>query len=399
MRASEFSPSREFLLTAACCAWPIDAEKMEAVRVAASAPLDWSRFIRIVERHRVVGLVNSALALAQVETPAPFKNYIREQALALTRENLAMAAESIRLRNQFQKAQIPLLFVKGITLAHIAYGNIGVRHSKDIDLLIAREDIEPASNLLEVSGYRRSEPDPRLSDAQVRSLRRLRKNSSFIHEETEHEIELHWRLFDNRYMLGDITVMSAQHSVTIAEGANIPTLNDEDLFAYLCAHGASDGWFRLKWLADITALLEKRAAGDIQLLFDAANERGAGPAASQALLLCQRLLTTNLPEALSKSLQGNFRARWLERIGLWAMRTGNEEIALPDVAFGGTRIFFSHFLLGRGWRHAIAELRIFLTNTDDMLLLRLPENLSFLYPILRLPLWALRRLFGRSGST
>lgn len=390
------NPSPEFLLVAACCAWPLDETRLQSIRDAAQEGLDWERFARITARHRVEGLVNNALTQANIDPPAAIKNEINARASDQLRHNLDMAGEAVRLQRLFADADVPVLFLKGLTLAHLAFGNLGLRHSKDIDLLIAPANIEAASALLRDAGYRRHQPDPRITEAQIRSLRGLRKDLGYVHEANGFEVELHWRAFDNPHMLGGISVSSAQRAVSIASGVSLPTLGEDDLFAYLCAHGANDGWFRLKWLADIGALMGRAGGSEIMRLYEVAKLRGVGPAAAQALLLCQRLLATELPEPLLRQLQSDNRGLWLERIGLWAMRTGDEKIALPEVPFGGTRILLSHFLLGSGWRYKMREIRMALTSTTDMAVLPLPAQLTFLYPLLRLPLWAIRRLTGRA---
>ena len=73
------------------------------------------------------------------------------------------------------------------------------------------------------------------------------------------------------------------------------TLGEEDLFAYLCMHGALHWWNRLKWLADVNALLASTPEDGVERLVRAAEARGAGRAAAQALLLCQRLLADAPP--------------------------------------------------------------------------------------------------------
>ena len=57
---------------------------------------------------------------------------------------------------------------------------------------------------------------------------------------------------------------------------------------------------------------------------------------------------------------------------------------------GTTRGSLSTFLLSRNWRYWLAEMGYHLTNQADVLMVPLPERLRFLYPILRLPLWAWR---------
>ena len=55
-----------------------------------------------------------------------------------------MAAETVRLQRLFDEAGLPLLILKGASLAMLAYGNLGMRSAKDIDLLI-RPEITRAS--------------------------------------------------------------------------------------------------------------------------------------------------------------------------------------------------------------------------------------------------------------
>ena len=48
-------------------------------------------------------------------------------------------------------------------------------------------------------------------------------------------------------------------------------------------HGALHWWHRLKWLADVNALLAAKPAREVELLIGGAEARGAGRAATQAL--------------------------------------------------------------------------------------------------------------------
>ena len=43
--------------------------RTEAIRIAATGPLDWARFLRVVRRHHVLGLVHDGLTRAQPEVP------------------------------------------------------------------------------------------------------------------------------------------------------------------------------------------------------------------------------------------------------------------------------------------------------------------------------------------
>ena len=53
----------------------------------------------------------------------------------LIRKNFAFAAEALRLEHLFITKNIPVAFIKGSSLAMLAYGNVGIRHNRDIDIV------------------------------------------------------------------------------------------------------------------------------------------------------------------------------------------------------------------------------------------------------------------------
>ena len=120
----------------------------------------------------------------------------------------------------------------------------------------------------------------------------LRKDLGFVHQATGLRIELHWRLFLNPHAMAETSIMAASRVVPLAGAEGLRTLGEEDLFAYLCMHGALHWWNRLKWLADVNALLASTPQDGVERLVRAAEARGAGRAAAQALLLCRNLLQT-----------------------------------------------------------------------------------------------------------
>jgi Uncharacterised nucleotidyltransferase len=384
------SLSPEFQLVAACAMWPPSDRRTEAIRAAAAAPLDWPRFVRVAKRHQVIGLVHEGLTRVRPDVPSELAGDVGAQAATLVRENLAIARESLRLQRLFDDANLQVLFVKGAALAMLAFGNLGLRSGQDIDLLVNDETLPAATALILRAGYSRFDPSPDISDTQLRLLTPLRKDLGFVHQATGLRIELHWRLFLNPHAMDATSITASSRLVPLAGAAGLRTLGEEDLFAYLCMHGALHWWNRLKWLADINALLASVPEASVERLFRAAESRGAGRAAAQALLLCRRLLGTALPAPLLAAIGKSLTVRWLEATAVNAMTAGQSEREPHEVRFGTTRGSLSTFLLSRGWRYRLAELNNHLTNQTDVLTVPLPERLWFLYPVLRLPLWAWR---------
>jgi hypothetical protein len=190
----------EFLLPAACCRWPPDDARRAAIRGATDAPIDWHEFRAIVERHRIWGLAHQALSAAAVRVPPDIAREIASEASAIAHQSLALAAEAVRLQRLFDENKITgALFLKGVSLAMLAYGTLALKHGKDIDILVALDDLETASSVLERGGYERREPPTALTGAQLQAISRVTFHFTFVHRETNHVVELHWRLRPNPY--------------------------------------------------------------------------------------------------------------------------------------------------------------------------------------------------------
>jgi hypothetical protein len=378
--------------------WPPSERRIEAIRTAVAGPLDWPRFLRVARRHQVIGLVDEGLRYARSGVPTPIVGEIDALAAALIRQNLAMAVEALRLQRLFNDANLPVVFVKGAALAMLAFNNLGMRAGQDIDMLVPYDTLPAATTLLTRAGYRCIDPPTTISKAQMRLVMPLRKDFGFAHESTGVRIELHWRLFLNPHAMTEDSIMEASRVVPLTGSEGLRTLGEQDLFAYLCMHGALHWWYRLKWLADVNALLAATSEDGVARLVGAAEVRGAGLAAAQALLLCRCLLGAPLPDRLMATLTKGATVRWLEATALRAMTAGQGELEPRQVRFGTTRGSLSTFLLRRSWRYRLAELRLQLTNQTDVLTMPLPERLRFLYPVLRLPLWGWRQATKRHTS-
>ncbi|MCF8475952.1 MAG: nucleotidyltransferase family protein [Pseudolabrys sp.] len=382
---------REFVLAAACCRWPPGAARDRAVAAAATGIVDWDRFLRVVRRQRVDGLVHAALAAAAVALPAAHAQALASRAQWIARQNLALTAETVRLQGLFAAADIPILVVKGVALARAAYGSVALKHSKDIDIWVAPERALQAWGLLETQGYGVWQPAANLTAQQRDVVLRYGREIGLAHPAGRIEVELRWQPVKSPTLLAGVAAHSAGRTIAVSDQAGIRTLNDDDLFAYLCVHGAGHGWSRLKWLADLNALLACKDDAGVMHLYRHAQGVGAGVCAGLALLLCQRLLERRLPAELDGALRGDRRLRWLAALALDAMVGGDGETELEDRRFGTTRVAAMQFLLGGGWANIPAQCRALAIRLDDVLRWPLPAPLHLLYPVLRLPLWLWRR--------
>jgi hypothetical protein len=384
--ADKLSP--EFLLAAACCRWPPSNSRDAAIRAAAAIVTEWDGFLQILQRQRVIGLADDALAAAQIAVPAPVAEAIASLVEKVGRRNRRLAAEATRLQHAFDAVGIPALTLKGVALAQLAYGSFK-KQTRDIDFLVPLDRAEAAMALLEREGYALISPAKQLNAAQRRAVVRYAKDVEFVRRGTNLWLDLQWRAAENPQLLQGIDAHSPTQDVVLSDGSIARTLAPDDLFAYLCLHGATHAWSRLKWLADLNAWLATSNA-DLTHLYRHAQSRGVALCAAQALLLCQSLLGLELPVALAAEIQRSRRVNKLLAIAMTAMTAPQVKPASDmGMVSGNVRM---KFLLGQGWPFFATQCRIALVGVRDAIALPLPPALQFLYPFLRLPLWLWRRM-------
>jgi len=370
---------REFKLVAACCRWPPSPEREAAVRVAAGDSVDWPFLLRVTRRHRVEGLVHDGLARAGIAVPGDTGAALAAAGAAVALENLAFAAEAHRLRRAFDSAGIDFLFVKGVTLAMLAYGTLALKRAVDIDMAIAAPAQGAAFALLAESGYRCVEPGPEASEAEILAWTARNKHSAWRLGSIL--VELHASLVDSPRLLLGVSLDSPRREVAVSGGISLPTLAADELFAYLCVHGATHAWSRLKWLADVNALLSDADDGDLVRLHRRSVELGGGRTGGQALLLCNALFGLALPDTLAAELRSDGGTRRIADTALESMVRGGADAELDAQMLGTTAIHISHLRFERGWRFKAAEIARKLGSVGGS-------------PLLALPRWLLRRARG-----
>ncbi len=286
---SVYSP--EFDLVLACLRWPQDTVDSDRIRSLAQQPIRWPHLLEIVDHHKVVPLFARNL-----ETFAP--GYMPDEQAAVLRANrvanahacLGRTAELVSLHRLYREQQIDLRIFKGIPLAIAAFQDPAMRDAGDIDLLVAERDIFKAGEILESQGYARFQPKARLTPRRLRSYLAHQKDFSYEHPATGMVIDLHWRLFRNSFLPANARIEEVGEDWINLGSERLATFPALRQLLYLCVHGALDGWLRLKWLADIGALLHTMTAEQLTVAATAASEQQALPQFSAALLLCHDLL-------------------------------------------------------------------------------------------------------------
>jgi hypothetical protein len=308
--------------------------------------------VALARRQRVQGLAWNALAKLAERLPGDAREALSSDARSIAATNLAIASECRELEKAAERAGLPILFIKGLTVAALAYRSPLLKMGWDIDLLIDPGDLAAAAELLGNRGYALRLP---ASLAELHAWHAWSKESVWQKNGSFH-IELHTRLADNRRLVPTIDVHAPRRLVDVAPSISLPTLAEEELFAYLAVHGASSAWFRLKWISDFAALIAGQSAESIGRLYHRSQELGAGRAAGQALLLADRLFETLQPvPALREQLESDRVTRQLCRAALRTMTGGTSDPT--DRSLGTLAIHWTQFLLQPGLGYKYSELR------------------------------------------
>ncbi len=171
--------------------------------------------------------------------------------------NLACAAAARKFFQILYRNDIPFLVLKGLALAENTYPHFAMRTTSDLDLLIHREDLPRADQILAQEGYHAQDSTVlqalRTPPGYLASLEYHKPDISFSY------IHLHWHLvntstpavgFIERIHMERIWKQSRIGNVAEVE---VRLLGPEHLVIYLCEHGLRVGhsFDRLNLICDL----------------------------------------------------------------------------------------------------------------------------------------------------
>lgn len=390
-----FAP--EFRLALACAHWPLRAQDETEIRCLVREPLNWEWFRRIIERNQIFPLVyrnlrNSLGNEAAAETLGGLRNPALRH-LDLLHHNMKQAAELLRVTESVRNAGFETLALKGLTLSAVAYGNIAMRTSGDIDLLVSAPHVFDVERVLISLGYQRLEPRAKLTPRRLKHYLRYYKHFGYFLEAKGVSLELHWRLFHNLPLLKQADAgFPPTISVAIGNGV-VRTLSRSELFLYLCVHGAIHGWAIMKWIADIGALLSIMTREELDHVTALASERGLTAELRAALILVDLFLAVERPTFAPPREADPV----VKRIVEMAQRLlTDKDYCLEIQRVPRLKMFLYDLRMRSSWRYRLEDIRRALVFPADWDLVDLPDALFPLYAVVRPVSWLLRHLLQPS---
>src|SRR5262249_1356176 len=141
------SPEWSLILAAAAAA-------IRHSHVARGTPYDvaWPAVLEIAERHGLIPLLHHVVGTSD-GLPSEVARELKGRHQSNLHKSLFLARELIRIADRLDECGIEFLPYKGITLAEEAYGDMALRQSGDIDLLVRPADFAKAREAVAALGY------------------------------------------------------------------------------------------------------------------------------------------------------------------------------------------------------------------------------------------------------
>src|SRR5579871_6166193 len=215
--------------------------------------VDWNRLFELAETHGVQPLLYQALSYHSEFVPHESWEFLQQTYARNLHKALFLARELIRIVEALECRSINVLPYKGLALAEILYGDIALRQSRDIDLLILPDALPYIREIVGSLGYIAHTP---CSSEHEREFIRSGYELSFDGPAGPNLLEVQWAIQPRFYGVefGIEEVFHRAMEISVA-GRKIKTPCLEDLFIILSLHAAKHVWARLIWICDLARMM------------------------------------------------------------------------------------------------------------------------------------------------
>ncbi|HKP15231.1 MAG TPA: nucleotidyltransferase family protein [Gemmatimonadaceae bacterium] len=241
--------TRSWRLLVACARHAAGLADTREVALAARLIDDWAAAERLACAHGLLPWLARALSDASLSGGA-YAPVVAAAGTSAAR-TLGQMRRLTELLALLERAGVPALPYKGPTLSLQLYGDVALRQSVDLDLVVPFDRYADARAALVAQGL---PPRGGHSRRQERTLFAWLGHAPF--GRGADFVELHWRFADRRFQFS----LTAERALACARvlrvgGQSLPLMHDVDLLAVLAMHGARHLYERLEWLAGVTRLL------------------------------------------------------------------------------------------------------------------------------------------------
>ena len=229
------------------------------------------------------------------------RNRLREAYRNIATTNTSRFLDASKVLMSLADNDLPVIALKGLSVAKHIYGDIALRPMSDIDLLVKEEDLARAGRILLTLGY--TQYFPAWESSMLRTFKHLppftNKNGTII--------ELHWNIVTSDVPIRvDIDGLWARACLIKVDDVEVHALSPEDLFLHLCIHACShlQTGLGLIPLCDLAGLMKISADRiDWQVVIERGARWGSHKCVYLILLLVRELLGAAPPDKVMSAMK------------------------------------------------------------------------------------------------
>jgi Uncharacterised nucleotidyltransferase len=295
-------PEIELLLY--CARTSTDNKRASKIKYLIEKNIDWNYFIQTAVLHKVMPLVYTSLnSSVRDAVPQEVLEKLRNLFHANAQSSLFLAGELLKILALLEANDIKAVPYKGLVLANSAYGNLAMRQTGDLDIIVQLNDILKVKKILLDLGYQRKS---NLTDTQERAFFQSKREHTFdfVNKTKTVLIEIHWRITP-RYS----SIIEPKHFWKYLEpcafaGKTVNSLPLDYWLPILCVHGSRHCWERLGWICDVAELIQRQ---DInwEKTIGFATSLGCRRMLFLGLFLANQLMGTVLPSFILQQIQSD----------------------------------------------------------------------------------------------
>jgi len=242
----------EWSLLRVACSTAANRDPLASACSQLSSPARWQSLFDRAEHHGVLPLLCQALSRAEDLVPPEQMCALKQSHQTNLHKALFLSREFIRIIDHLSSQGIEIIPYKGLALAETLYGDIALRQSGDIDLLIRASELARIQHAVRELEY---VPHAPLSEPQQRAYMKSGYECAFDGAAGRNLLEVQWDIQPRFFSVNFDMEGLFRRAVTVSvAGRAVKAPSNEDLFIVLALHAAKHVWGRLIWLSDLARI-------------------------------------------------------------------------------------------------------------------------------------------------
>ena len=310
MPSSELIPSMTLLETEeqvllSCARAKLDEREVHQLSKLLSSSLNWERLLTLAQHHGVTPLLFKHFLQTPhfPHVPSEVKKILKQFFRKHVLFSQMLSKELGRLVQSFETEKIPVIPIKGPSLAVMAYGALELRTFSDLDILMKNRDIPRARALLLDQGYRDLTKSQKTTDI-VSTEQTSCRYHTFVDKTGMIGLDIQSKIEGGQFsfQIDHEEFWKDLHKV-IVSGNSVPSLPETKVLLVLCIHGSKHLWCHLKWVCDVAEMLRSSHQLDMEKTLHLSNTYQCKTMLLLGLNLAYVLFSVSLPKQLHQEIQ------------------------------------------------------------------------------------------------